>query len=64
MNDLIQHFIPIISLALLAAGWMYVQILAKRMKVKNHIDQTSGCCGACTEKKCTKDSLNYGKQVK
>jgi hypothetical protein len=44
------YMIPVIGLALLAAGWMGVQILAKKMEVKNHIDQTSGCCGACSNK--------------
>ena len=46
MNEIIQYTIPVLAMALLAAGWMGVQLLAKHMKTKNHIDH-GGCCGAC-----------------
>jgi hypothetical protein len=47
MEIYLQYVIPVLAFALLAAGWMGMQILAKKMKVKNHIDSTGGCCGAC-----------------
>jgi hypothetical protein len=50
MDNLIYHIIPILGLALLTAGWMGVQILARRMNVKNHIDHPEGCCGACANR--------------
>ncbi|MDX5326813.1 MAG: hypothetical protein LPK80_11200 [Bacteroidota bacterium] len=50
MEELKEILIPALALAALTAGWMGVQIIAKRMQTKNHIDQTSGCCGACSNK--------------
>lgn len=47
MNEVIQNIVPVLALSILAAGWAGVQILAKRMKTKNHIDNPDGCCGAC-----------------
>jgi len=45
-------------MALLAAGWMGVQILAKRMQTKNHIDNGGGCCGACENRaSCDKKAV-------
>jgi hypothetical protein len=60
MENLFQYLIPVFALTLLAAGWMLVQIIAKKMNIKNHIDETSGCCGACSEKKdCTNNSAAH-----
>lgn len=47
MNEFLQYIIPVLAVTFLAAGWAAVQILAKRMKTKNHIDNGGGCCGAC-----------------
>jgi len=47
MRVFIDLIIPVIMLSLLAAGWMGVQLLAKKWNVKNHIDNEGGCCGAC-----------------
>ena len=56
MNDLLQYALVIMAMGLLAGGWMGVQILAKRMNLKNHIDDASGCCGACARKdECDKN---------
>ncbi len=57
MSEVYQYIIPILVLTMLAMGWMGVQLLAKRMQTKNHIDQTS-CCGACEGKEvCRKNEL-------
>ncbi|MBE2246562.1 MAG: hypothetical protein IAE67_04845 [Candidatus Competibacteraceae bacterium] len=53
MQEYIQYLIPVFALAALAAGWMGVQLLAKKLKTKNHIDG-GGCCGACNGKTCEK----------
>ncbi|MCF8257138.1 MAG: hypothetical protein K9J06_06275 [Flavobacteriales bacterium] len=56
MGTYLEYLLPVIGLALLAGGWMAQQIIAKKMKVKNHIDRTSGCCGACGDKaECSTD---------
>ncbi len=48
MAQFLQYSIPILVLTFVAGGWAGVQLLAKKMKTKNHIDQTTGCCGNCT----------------
>ncbi|NQV52921.1 MAG: hypothetical protein HQ500_07045 [Flavobacteriales bacterium] len=50
MEEMIQYLIPVFALAALAGGWMGVQIVAKKLGTKNHIDATTGCCGACANK--------------
>jgi hypothetical protein len=50
MEEIFSYLIPVLAITALTAGWMAVQMLAKSMKVKNHIDRTSGCCGACDNK--------------
>jgi hypothetical protein len=56
MNEITQYILVILSMGLLAGAWMGVQILAKRMNIKNHIDDASGCCGACSRKEeCDKN---------
>lgn len=58
MNEFITYLLPILALTVLAAGWMGVQLLAQKMKTKNHIDNTSGCCGACEGKsECRRQEL-------
>ena len=47
MGALLQYLIPVLALMVLAAGWAALQLLAKRMQTKNHIDHGGGCCGAC-----------------
>ena len=50
-----EYIIPVVMITVLAAGWMAVQVLAKKMGTKNHIDNGSGCCGACDNKSsCSK----------
>jgi hypothetical protein len=50
MEELRQILIPAVAVALLTGAWMAVQLLARKMQTKNHIDQTSGCCGACSNR--------------
>lgn len=59
LSEIAKYLVAILSLALLAAGWMAVQILAKRLNVKNHIDQTSGCCGACSNKNSCEKQIEH-----
>lgn len=44
---MLQYIIAILSLSLLAAGWVGVQILARKMKTKNHFDNLNSC-GHCS----------------
>lgn len=48
MENYLSYLIPVLAMAFLAAGWMLVQLLAMKMNTKNHIENRSGCCGACT----------------
>lgn len=52
MSEFTMYLIPITALAVLCAGWIGVQLLAHRLKTKNHIDNGGGCCGACEDKSC------------
>jgi len=56
---MLQHIIPILALAALCAGWVVVQIIARKMKTKNHFDHLNSACGHCTcggiEEACTND---------
>ena len=57
LHEFWQYIIPVLAFTALTGGWMAVQILAKKMKTKNHIDSSAGCCGACTNKgSCTTKS--------
>lgn len=47
MNEFITFFIAIIGLALLCAGWVALQYLARKMKTKNHFDDLNSSCGSC-----------------
>jgi hypothetical protein len=43
-----EYIIPILFVALLCAGWVAVQMIAKKMKTKNHFDHLNNACGNCT----------------
>ena len=57
-----KYIIPILAVAALCAGWVVVQLLAKKMKTKNHFDNLSGegSCMNCTcggvEEVCTNEN--------
>ena len=42
-----NYLISVVALAALVAGWGALQFLAKKMQVKNHVDHSGSCCGAC-----------------
>ena len=50
METLLQYLIPMLALGIVSAGWMGMQLWAKRNEVKNHIDHEGGCCGACSNR--------------
>lgn len=60
MENYVEYIIPVLAIAMLTAGWMLVQLVAKKMGTKNHIDLASGggqsCCGDC-EKRDTCNKL-------
>jgi len=44
-----KYILPILLLSALCAGWVLVQVLARKMKTKNHFDDlNSGACTNCT----------------
>lgn len=46
---MIKYIIPILFVAILSAGWVVVQLVAKKMKTKNHMDNLGkGGCMTCT----------------
>lgn len=44
----LTYLIPVLALAGLCAGWVGVQLLARKLKTKNHIDNSSSTCGTCS----------------
>ncbi|TAK36278.1 MAG: hypothetical protein EPO28_13580 [Saprospiraceae bacterium] len=57
MKYLVQ-FLPVLALAVLCAGWLALQFLAKKMGTKNHFENGSSSCGgncgcgaSCTKEK-------------
>ncbi len=42
-----QYILPILFITVLCAGWVVVQIIAKKMKTKNHFDNLNSSCGHC-----------------
>ncbi|MBD80982.1 MAG: hypothetical protein CL840_18840 [Crocinitomicaceae bacterium] len=47
--DYIQYIIPVLALSALCAGWVVVQMIARKMKTKNHFDHLgTGGCTNCT----------------
>lgn len=45
--DLFLQIVPILALAVLCAGWVGVQLLARRLGTKNHFEHGSSSCGQC-----------------
>ncbi|MFZ2897022.1 MAG: hypothetical protein WA004_00275 [Saprospiraceae bacterium] len=43
-----SYLLPILALTFLCAIWMAVQLLARRVGTKNHIDEFKNGCGGCT----------------
>jgi hypothetical protein len=55
MNEILHSLLPVLGLAILAGGFMGVQLLARRMHIRNHIDD-GGCCGGCANRdRCEKN---------
>lgn len=57
---MLQYIIPILFVSFLTAGWVGVQLIARKMKTKNHFDDlNSSTCGQCTcggsEESCATD---------
>jgi len=42
-----SFILPILGLTALCAGWVAVQILAKHLGTKNHIDNAGSCGNGC-----------------
>jgi len=60
---MLEYLIPILFVSLISAGWVVVQLIARKMKTKNHFDHLdSSSCGHCTcggvEGCCTSDEQN------
>ncbi len=56
MEKILFYLIPVLAFALLAAGWMAVQLLARKVGTKNHLEDGGGCCGACEKRdRCAKN---------
>lgn len=45
---MLSYLIPVLALAGLSAGWVAVQILAKRLGTKNHFDDAGSCGNGCS----------------
>ncbi len=56
---MIEFLIPVLAFALLAAGWVGVQLLAKRAHTKNLIDNNAGAA----ERARTKAIVNVREQI-
>jgi len=57
---MMTYIIPILALTALCAGWVVVQLIARKLKTKNHFDDLGkGECMTCTcggaEGSCSKD---------
>lgn len=62
MEKYLMYIYPVFAFAMLTAGWMAVQLLARKIGTKNHIEDGGGCCGACEKKDtCSKDKKFHGK---
>ena len=46
--NLFSHILPVFAIAALCAGWVAVQVLAKRMGTKNHFDDAGSCGNGCS----------------
>jgi hypothetical protein len=49
--ETIDHIIAILVLTALCGGFVLVQLLAQKMRTKNHIDKITNCCGDCPTEK-------------
>ncbi|HRW76568.1 MAG: hypothetical protein H6568_14085 [Lewinellaceae bacterium] len=48
MSEWIQYFLPVLALTAVCAGWIGVQLLARRMGTKHHLgERKAGSCGGC-----------------
>ena len=47
--EYLLHIISVLVLAFLTAGWLAVQLLARRIGTKNHFENATTCCGFCVE---------------
>ncbi|MCB0553927.1 MAG: hypothetical protein KDD02_10275 [Phaeodactylibacter sp.] len=45
--QILSYLLPIFALSALAAGWMGLQLLARRLGTKNHIEHGGNGCGQC-----------------
>lgn len=45
--SVLPYMLPILALAGLSAGWMAVQLLARHLGTKNHIEHGGSGCGQC-----------------
>ncbi len=45
--EILPYVIAILSFAFLCAGWVAIQLLAKKLGTKNHFDNAKSCCGLC-----------------
>lgn len=59
MGEYLIYIYPVFAFAMLTAGWMAVQLLARKVGTKNHIEDGGGCCGACEKK----DTCTKGKEM-
>ena len=48
MSIIYQIIIPVLVVTFLSAGWVAVQILARKIGTKNHIDNAGSCGNGCT----------------
>ncbi|MEK6616408.1 MAG: hypothetical protein AABZ32_09895 [Bacteroidota bacterium] len=58
MENYLEYILPVLAFALLVAGWVVVQLIAKKMGTKNHFDNAGGCCGDCEKKDSCSESEN------
>ncbi len=48
MKQLFNHIIPILAVVALTASWAAIQIIAKKLGTKNHIDNAGSCGKNCS----------------
>jgi hypothetical protein len=49
MKTILDNLVPVLALALLSAGWVALQFLARKAGTKNHFDHQGGStCDGCT----------------
>ena len=50
--EYLQYIIPVFVLAAMCAGWVIVQLVARKMKTKNHFDDLHAGDGTCINCNC------------